>query len=246
MNNHKFVSSTMTTPFKSSLLILLSLVLLLTGCSSNKPDPDPDPEPEPEPVVIDPMAYMDEKTGEAEISPGVTVDLQEFKQKEWLLFYFIEPFTTEEINEMFEEYSNYLTKRREFTADQNPNDSIQTDFMGMKQPKAIIWQMGDEMGDIVQSIYSEIYKSKDPVFADYKRFCDKINHPRDPDDFHCASPGSIDQTGRSFDFEEATEIEKRYTVIWFRLFRSVYLERIYPKLGITYKCDLCDEINNPD
>jgi hypothetical protein len=235
MNNHKFVSSTMTSPFKSSVLILLSLVLLLTGCSSNKPDPDP--EPEPEPVVFDPMAYLDEKTGEVEISPGVTVDLQEFKQKEGLSFYFAEPFTDEEIDEMFEMYQPFYEKLREIQSKQGPNDAIQTNALGMNHSSSEMYLISEELGKILGALAEKVYTSSDPIYADYKQFIEVVKQIDKTYKYYFKNP--------LFDHDSATEPEKRYTVILFRFMREIHINQIYPKLGITYKCDICDIEEQP-
>jgi hypothetical protein len=195
----------------------------LTACTPTpKPDPDPDPI-----LEFDVNDYIEEKTGVVEIAPGVKVDLQEFKQKEGLSFYFAEPFTKEEIDEMYEVYAPFyeeLLSSREF---ETPNSLIQHDLMGMKHDKNTSNLIEQELINIMVPFSNKVYLSNDPIYSDYKQFMNKVG-----DDYYFFIQSNYGPN--------STEVQKRYTIILFRIFREIFMNEIYPKLGITYKCDICE------
>jgi hypothetical protein len=196
----------------------------LTACT---PTPKPDPDPDPDPILeFDVNDYIEEKTGVVEIAPGVKVDLQEFKQKEGLSFYFAEPFTKEEIDEMYEVYAPFYDELWEGLNSQMPDDDVRYDFMGMKHNDNQATLVEQEQNNIFKSFAKKVYLSNDPIYSEFKKFIEPVF-----DEYFFYLPVGFGTN--------PSEVDKRYTVIFFRFAREVYMNEVYPKLGITYKCDIC-------
>jgi hypothetical protein len=206
------------------------MITALTACT---PTPKPDPDPDPDPIVeFDPTAYIEEKTGEVEIAPGVKVDLQEFKQKEGLSFYFAEPFTKAEIDEMYKMYQPFYEELYELKSKQGPNDAVKTDMMGMNHNSSESYLIGEELGKILSDFAKKVYTSNDPMYKDYKQFIEVTEQQDKTKTYFFKSTRDL--------LIDANDLEKKYTIIFFRFMRDIYMNQIYPKLGITYKCDICD------
>ena len=159
------------------------------------------------------------------------------KQKEGLLFYFIEPFTDEEIDEMYEMYQPFYEDLYEHKSKQGPNDAILTDMIGMNHRNTTIYIIGEELGKIQDNFAKKVYTSSDSIYSDYKQFVRVVEQQDKTKTYSFYVPKAS--------ATNSTEIEKEYTIIYFRFTREIYINQIYPKLGITYKCDICDLLEQP-